>query len=95
MLSDAIMLGDGAVVRDDDGIRMRHKQIAELETQQREIQRLLQTKSNEVFKAKWDLFMACAHDWVVDRDDITIYPGSPQICTRCGMYEHGPRKQFF
>ena len=95
MVAEETMLGDGAQPVGTHLVKTLQAQIADAERDMREVQRQLSKKADEVFHLKWQLFATCPHDWVVDRDDISIFPGSPKLCTRCNMYDHGPRKQFF
>lgn len=104
MADTETMLGDGArctqanrtTPRLGSGdVKARRDQILVAEAEMREVQRQLSKKANDVFQLKWELFMTCPHNWVVDRDDLTSFPGSPKLCTLCDMYDHGPRKQFF
>lgn len=98
------MLGDGARRTHANettarcgrtNVQTKRNQILEAEAEMRELQRQVSKKANDVFQLKWELFMTCTHNWVVDRDDLTSFPGSPKLCTLCDMYDHGPRKQFF
>lgn len=95
MFADAMMLGDGVVSRTGSEMHARHRQLAQLEKEQRELQQLLQQKADQVFNLRLDLFMNCEHDWMHDRDSMSRYEESHRLCSQCNMYEHGPRKQFF
>lgn len=89
------MLGDGVVSDANAEMRVQMERLAQLEIELKEFQRALQDKADEVFNLKWDMFLHCEHDWMLDRDQLLRYPECPKLCTRCNMYDHGPRKQFF